>query len=179
MSVVIAFSKLWRSIVYSFTQLQCIIGSLFDLGTALGHRRAMAMELWGKPPGCIDDYDGWSVHHKLCAHPSDLWEEDLAQFMNCMFSRCVSTRTMVDMVFAHLSRETTVLRTGINHVALKHVTALFVQALQRWWGALPGTNNSSRCRPALEHKHPRGAHTCAWHMHARNNPPPGGSITAE
>ena len=98
MSVVLAFSKLWRCLVHGFRQLPWSLGPLFDAAQPLKRRQAMVTEFWNKPRCCLDDYVGWPLRHKLCAEPLDLLEDDLVQFMSCMFARCVPTSTCVERV---------------------------------------------------------------------------------
>ena len=180
-SVVLAFSKLWRCLVHGFRQLPWSLGPLFDIAQSLERRQAMAMEFWNKPPCCLDDYVGRPLRYELCAEPTDLLEDDLVQFMSCMFTRCVPASTFVERVFAHLSTHTrtTCGKDSLDGLAAAHVTTVFDQAVQRWWDTLPNASKRALCRPFGGLSGARGSHTCAWHVFVHEHPPPPGSSKAE
>ena len=101
-SVALAFSRVVRCLVHGCKLMPWLSGPLFDIRQTFGRRQALAIELWEKPPCCIDVYLCRQLRRKPCVAPADILEDGLVQFMPSTFTRRVATSTCVDGGFRTL-----------------------------------------------------------------------------
>ena len=170
-SLCIAFSVVWRKLVYHFQQYPWLLAPAFDLRRAESDRRATLQRFVDAEDCCLDKGLCAPLRALRVSMDDLLGGSVLHDFLVALFERVVVTSTQVELLFASLSKFTATAHggAGMPTLAAKYTLNAFSQAVERWRGrqASGQVARPSRLRVPWVFTEPREGRLNHLHLLAR------------
>ena len=132
-TLVLAFTRAWRLLVYFFRHYPWPLAPCFDPGLSQEQREEHMNKFLAVPKGSplLDPGCGRKLREAVDS-VQDLLEPTLFEFMQVMFTRLVMTSTFVERLFKDLTTWTSRPGQYISTVGAKYMNVCFKRTVERW-----------------------------------------------